>query len=155
MTPLNFQDIRHVSLRKAFQGLMLAIMNGIFGGGDLAVAAQADKFKLSATNYRIDGVAYTKAAQDNIASPASTSAGQYRKDLISINAAGTVTVTPGVVAATLLAAQPPALPASSIPLGWIEVPPAFVGGTTAVTAGMLFKWQHSVDLLAEVPEVVA
>lgn len=150
MVSLDFRHIHHKSLRMAVRGIVNSIMFGIFGGGDLAQATQTDKFKLGLTHYRIDGVAYTKAAADNIASPASTSAGQYRRDLISINAAGTVTVTAGAVAGTALAAQVPALPVLSIPLGWIEVPPAFVSGTTAVTNGMLFKWQHGVDLLAEV-----
>lgn len=147
---LNFEHIRHQTLRMAIQGIVNAILNGIFGGGNLAPATQTDKFKVDATNYRIAGVAYTKAAQDNIAAPASTSEGQFRKDLITINAAGTVTVTAGPVAASQAAAVFPAIPPDTVPLGYIEVPASFVSGSTEVTAGMIFKWVHSVDLLAEV-----
>lgn len=147
---LDFEHIRHKSLRMALQGIVNALLFGVWGGGDLGVGGTATKFKLGATDYRIAGTAYTKAAADNIASPASTSAGQYRKDLISLDAAGTVTVTAGAVAVSQDAAVLPACPADNVPVGWIEVPASFTSGTTEVTAGMLRKWTHAIDLLAEV-----
>lgn len=148
---LDFRNIRHEVLRMAFQGLANALLNGVFSGGGLTQATNPDKFQVAATSYRIAGVNYIKAAADNVATPnGNTAAGQFRKDLISINATGTITVTAGAVAATQALAVVPDCPANNIPLGWIEVPAGFTAGTTACTSAMLFKWPHVVDLCAEV-----
>lgn len=133
--------------------LVTKILNGVHVHGGFAVGTTTTKFKTSAsTAYIIDGQNYNKAATDDIAQPAAgiTSAGQYRKDLISIDATGTVTVTAGTVSTVSQnAAVKPAVPAGGIELGWIEVPPSFTPGTTVVTTGML-KQVHSAITLASV-----
>lgn len=127
------------------------IVNGVQVHGGFAQATTTTRFKTSAaTNYTINGQNYTKGTTDNIATPnGNTSAGQFRKDLISIDAAGTITVTAGTVAASQGAAVKPACPANQVELGWIEVPASFTAGTTDVTAGMLKQVVRGNDLTLE------
>lgn len=149
MAIVNLSNIFHQATRDALIALAKAATNQVAVHGGLGVATTPAQFKLTAaTNYMIGGVNYTKAATQNIATPVTTTtAGQYAKDLISINAAGTVTVTGGVIAASAAAAELPDVPEGSIALGYIAVPPSFVPGTTSVTADMLISVTHGVVVM--------
>lgn len=103
---------------------------------DLAEGTNAATIKTTdACSYVIDGVIYEKAATDNIAITATTeqAVSTYRLYLVSIDAAGTVTVTAGTAVATDTATLP-ALPASSAPLGYFKIATdgstTYTGGTT-------------------------
>ena len=129
--------------------LRTALLNHVQVHGGFAQGTTTTKFKTSAaTQYTINGQNYLKAATDDAGQPAAgvTSGAEFRKDLISIGAAGTFTVTVGTVAASQGAAVKPACPAGEVELGWIEVPNSFTPGTTAVTAGMLKQTILGADL---------
>lgn len=122
------------------------MLNMVMVHGGFAVGSDTTTFATSAaTHYILNGQNYTKAATDDIASPdGNTDAGEFRKDLISIDAAGDITVTAGTAAASQGAAVVPATPEDEIPLGWIEVPESFTSGSDNVTTGMLKQWIHSI-----------
>lgn len=91
-------------------------------------------------DYMINGVLYHKADGDNIAMTAATAqaAETFAKYLVSLNAAGTVTITKGADAATSALALLPATPASEAAIGYIEIQTAaattFTSGTTDLSA---------------------
>lgn len=72
-----------------------------------------------------------------------TGAGEFRKVLIEVNAAGVVTQVVGNKAATQALAPLPAGAVGAISIGWIEVPAAFTPNTTNLTAGMLKAMVYS------------
>lgn len=140
------EDCKNETLFDQFDSLIAdlenmrdVLLNHVTVHGGFAKGTTTTKFKTSAdTHYILAGKHHKKAATDDIAQPASTTNGsQYAKDLISINASGTVTVTAGTKAASQGAAVKPDVPADNVELGWIEVPASFTPGTTDVTAGML------------------
>ena len=152
---LNRDEFRYEELFQAFMAvvtdllaLVAAMFTRVFVHGGLDVATTTTKFKTSGTtNYMIDGVHYAKAATDNIATPnGNTIVGEYRKDLITLDAAGSFTVTAGTVAASQAAANLPNTPAGGCPIGHIEVPASFTAGTDSVTAGMLKAVTEGVTL---------
>lgn len=115
--------------------------------GILDQGSTSTKFKTTKDFiFQIDGVVYAKAATDDIDQPATTTiADEFAKDLISVDDAGSVTVTGGVIAATQGAAVKPAVPAGEVEIGYIEIPASFTPGSTDVTSGMLFDNGTSVQ----------
>ena len=115
--------------------------------GVLDQGSTSTKFKTTKDFiFQIAGIVYAKAATDDIDQPATTTiADEFAKDLISIDAAGSVTVTGGVIAASQVLAVKPAVPAGEVEIGYIEIPASFTPGATDVTAGMLFDNATSVQ----------
>lgn len=143
---LDLTQVHTQVMRNALTALYNAHLNQLLGDPGFAPGTDADKFKIgNAFDYRIGGVTYRKAAADDIAAPTSSDAGEFRKDLISISAAGTVTLTAGTAAASQAAAELPATPDGNLPIGYIEVPESFVSETTDVTAGMLKRYTADID----------
>lgn len=69
----------------------------------------------------------------------STGAGQFMKAVIEMDAAGAITIRPGVIAASQALAVRPADDPTKIILGHIEVPASTTGGTTALQQAWLIK----------------
>ena len=121
--------------------LLLRMLNRSFGAAGLAEGTNAQTLQIAAAiDYCIDGVAYLKAITDNIAmdalpeQPIST----FAKYLASINAAGTVALTQGNIAATAALALVPELPDDSAPVGYFQIgtdgSTTFTSGTTDLSA---------------------
>lgn len=117
--------------------------NFTFGNAVLAEGTNATTIKTTAAvDYMINGLMYSKAATDNIAFTATASQADLTTCLylVTINAAGTVTVTKGeeVTTATAQFVPWPTVPSDSAVLGAIKVATSgavFVGGTTDLGAG--------------------
>lgn len=88
-------------------------------------------------------VAFAAVTAQVIPAGATTSAGQFLKVLVESDAAGTLTLTPGVIAASQAAAVLPLGDPTKISLGWIEVPASFTAATTSLTSGMLKQMPYS------------
>jgi hypothetical protein len=115
--------------------LLKGLLNRCFGKAGLAEGTNAATIKtVAAVDYCINGAIYTKAITNNIAITAAAvqAVSTFCKYLVSINAAGTVTVTKGTSAATSALALVPNLPANSAPLGYFEIE---TDASTTYTAG--------------------
>lgn len=110
----------------------------------LAEGTNANTIQIAAPNgagvdYMINGVLYHKADTNNIAMTAlaAQAADTYAKYLVSLDAAGTVTLTKGADAASSALALLPATPANQAAIGYIEVQTTgvtFTSGTTDLSA---------------------
>lgn len=143
------------AVHQPMQDVLAALMNRCMGACGLAEGTNAATIKTAAAvDFTIDGKMYTKAITDNIAITAGEvqSADTYRKYLVSIVAAGTVTVTGGVEAATSALALLPDLPADSAPLGYFEIQTVAVTYTPGTTdnsaAGITDTYQDMSCVLA-------
>lgn len=151
-------------LKADFNLLRLNFINSGHSAAGLAEGTNASTIKTVNTfQYSIGGQRYTKAATDNIAftATAQQAISTYCLYLVSINSAGTVTVTKGTEVATDTAVLP-ALPASSAPLGWVKVATngatTFTGGTTDLSAAGItatFADLHFVNSGADASTAIA
>lgn len=132
-------DVNHQEIRN-FLG------NQSFGNAGLAEGTNANTIKtVNAIHYRIGGQAYIKAATDNIAmtAAAAQAANTTAYYLISIDAAGTVTITKGTDGSTTL----PDCPAANAPIGVMKIAlsggATFTSGTTDLGATNVTEtWAH-------------
>jgi hypothetical protein len=111
----------------------------VISGCDVAVGTTAAKVKVTAGEVVIAGAIATIALADNqtLAAAATTAAGQFRKVLVEVNAAGAVSFKYGAVSTVDQAsALLPAGDADKISVGYLEIPASFTADTTAVTSGM-------------------
>lgn len=125
-------------------GAAQANSQAVLFGGDLAVGTTTTRFQVSQTDYSLGQTTLSKALEDNIqvAAGADTAAGQFRKVLVEVNAAGVVSQKIGGIAATQVDAVLPKGDLDKLSLGWIELPASFVVNTTVVTLGMLKKMPY-------------
>lgn len=119
-----------------FNLLRAQLLNRCVQAPLLAEGTNAATIKTTnAVSFTIDGVLYTKAATDNIAitATAQQAISTFCLYLVSIDSAGTVTVTKGTELGTDTAVLP-ALPANSAPLGYFKIATdgstTYTGGTT-------------------------
>jgi hypothetical protein len=110
-------------------------------GGDLTVNGTAQQFDIAAWEAVINQAVVNHAAltAQTVPAGATTDAATFRKVLLEVDAAGTLTKTVGVGAADQASAVKPAPTVNRIEIGWLELPNSFTAGTTALTAGMLKK----------------
>lgn len=118
-------------------------------GGDLTFTTVT--FAVSDLEAVLGQAIVNKAAQTGIAVLAGTdtAAGQFRKVLIQMDAAGTITQKSGAIAGTQADAIKPAPDTDKISLGWLELPASFVPGTTNLTLAMLKKepyWTWTINV---------
>ena len=123
------KNIDHIALREA-------LGNMCFTAAGLAEGTNANTIQTAAiANYSIDGVLYTKAITDNIAMTAAAAQADLTTCmyLVSIDAAGAVTITKGEEASTLAIAagtaeaKLPDLPDAQCALGAFKI--VLSGGT--------------------------
>lgn len=114
-------------------GCVLAV-----GGTNTQLAVSAGEFVLAQAI-----VPFAAVTAQVIPGGAATGAGQFMKVLVESNAAGALTLTPGVIAGSQAAAALPLGDPTKISLGWIEIPASFVPATTALTGGMLKQMVYS------------
>ena len=139
----NIQDQR---VRDALTAVYNHGQNVLLGDPVIAPGTTDTNFQVSAFPYKIGGVVYSKAAADDIAAPgASTSAGEFRKILLSIDTAGTITATAGTVAASQAAAELPSTPSGELEIATLELPASFTSATTSLTAGMCVSYTDEID----------
>lgn len=139
----NIQDQR---VRDALTAMYNHSLNCLLGSPELAPGSDDTDFQVSAFHYKIGGVAYYKAAADDIAPPgASTTSGQFRKVLLSIDTAGAITATAGAVAASQAAAVLPDTPDGDLPIAYLELPASFTSGSTSITSGMCKPYVEDID----------
>lgn len=98
-----------------------------------------DLYDVSAGEVLLAGsiVAVAADASNDLTSAVDTTAGQYRKVLVEVNASGVVSQKIGNVAASQDAAVLPDLSTDKVAIGYIEIPASFTANTTDITAGML------------------
>lgn len=142
---MNLDGIYHQETRNVLLNIQERLFNHLTISPGLAPGGTATNFQLGAFSYLLGGVAYNKAAANNIAAPGvSTGAGEFRKVLICIDSAGTVSTVAGNIAASQAAAAQPDVPANKIGVGVIELPESFASGTTNVTVGMCKPFTHTI-----------
>ena len=132
---MSVKTINDATNHQKMRDLLLRMLNRCFGAAGLAEGTNANTIQVAAAvDYCIDGVVYLKAITDNIAMTALPvqAISTFCKYLVSINAAGTVALTQGNIAATAALALVPALPADSAPLGYVQVA---TNGSTTFTSG--------------------
>jgi len=148
---MNVSGIHHQAYIDAFStAIENSVLNRLLRDPVLAQGTTTTKFKFTnAFDYMLAGQVYYKAATDDVAAPgsgANTGSGEYRKSLICIDSAGTVTLVHGTVAASQGAAALPSPTANTVPVGYLEIPASFTSGSTNVTAGMIKRYAHTVNV---------
>ena len=139
-------------LQQAMRDTLAAIdfrhQNQLLGDPVLTFGTDADKCKVSAFHYRLQGKEYYKAAADDIASssPATTTSVQFRKDIVAIDSAGTITLIQGTAATSQLLAELPDIPVTKLGIGYIEVQNSFTNESTDLVAGNFVKLTSSIDV---------
>ena len=133
--------ITEASEYQKMRDILTSLLNRSFAIAGLVIATTTTKIKTAnAMAYCINGLAYSKAATDNITITAGAvqAVSTFCKYLVSVNAAGTVTTTKGEDAATAVLALLPDLPADNAPIGYFQVATSgagtFTAGTTALDA---------------------
>ena len=100
----------------------------------------ADKIQIARNfHYRLQGKEYYKALADDIAStsPATTTSVQFRKDIVAIDSAGTVTLIQGTAATSQALAELPTVPSTKLALAYIEVQNSFTNESTDLTTDQI------------------
>lgn len=122
------------ALRSAIGELQRNAVDMVLNTGALAIGTTKTKILVANTIYAmIDGVLVKKTTSEN--SPSGTvSNATFNVFVLSMTAAGTITVTMGTAGATIGAVVFPTIPDDSVVIGFVIVNPTgtgdFVGGTT-------------------------
>jgi hypothetical protein len=120
-------------------GTMLeALWRSRHSGGALSVDSDATKYDVAAGVYVINGLPVTEDGANAQVLPATvnTTAAQYRKAALCIDAAGTYRLEVGTTAASQAAAVKPPCSDFEAEVGYLEIPNSFTATSTSVTAGM-------------------
>jgi hypothetical protein len=141
-------NIDHQALRDTLAAIEFRHQNQLLGDPVLTFGTDADKCKVSAFHYRLQGKEYYKAAADDIASssPATTTSVQFRKDIVAIDSAGTITLIQGTAATSQALAELPDIPVTKLGIGYIEVQNSFTNESTDLVAGNFVKLTSSIDV---------
>lgn len=124
-------------LRASLTKLQTAAVDMTLNSAGLTIGSSSKpKVKIANTTYyMIDGVIYSKTTAEITLTTANNVANaKYNVLVLTIDSAGTVTVTNGTEASTLAAVVFPSIPSSQVVLGFVIIHPngtgGFVGGTT-------------------------
>lgn len=136
------------ALRDTLAAIEFRHQNQLLGDPVLTFGTDADKCKVSAFHYRLNGVEYYKAAADDIASssPATTTSVQFRKDIVAIDSAGTITLIQGTAATSQELAELPDVVSTKLAIGYIEVQNSFTNESTDLVAGNFKRLTSSIDV---------
>jgi hypothetical protein len=136
------------ALRDTLDAIEWRHKNCLLGDPVLTFGTDADKCKVSAFHYRLNGVEYYKAAADDIASssPATTTSVQFRKDIVAIDSAGTITLIQGDPATSQALAELPDVVSTKLAIGYIEVQNSFTNESTDLVAGNFKRFTSSIDV---------
>jgi len=125
------------ALRDALTVIQGYVTDGIFNSAGLAIGSGSKKKILIANTVYgyIDGVFITKTtAELTLTTAHNVANAAYNVLIVSMNSAGTVTVTAGTAGATLAAVVAVKPPTGDVVLGFVIIHPSgtggFVGGTT-------------------------
>ena len=141
-------NILQQAMRDTLAAIEFRHQNQLLGDPVLTFGTDADKCKVSAFHYRLQGKEYYKAAADDIASssPATTTSVQFRKDIVAIDSAGTITLIQGTAATSQALAELPDIPVTKLGIGYIEVQNSFTNESTDLVAGNFVKLTSSIDV---------
>lgn len=141
-------NIDHQTMRDTLAAIEWRHQNCLLGDPVLTFGTDADKCKVSAFHYRLGGVEYYKAAADDIASssPATTTSVQFRKDIVAIDSAGTITLIEGTAATSQALAELPDVVSTKLAIGYIEVQNSFTNESTDLVAGNFKRLTSSIDV---------
>jgi hypothetical protein len=143
---MNLQNIPHQVMQDLFTAIQSVTLNRLTIDPVLAPGGTATNFQVSAFSFMLGGVTYNKAAANNIAPPGfDTAADEFRKVLVCIDSAGTVSTVGGTIADSQEEALIPDTPANKLAIGVLELPAEFESGTDNVTAGMCKRVTHAID----------
>ena len=142
-------NISQQALRDTLAAIDFRHQNQLLGDPVLTFGTDANKCKVSAFHYRLQGKEYYKAADnDDIASssPATTTSVQFRKDIVAIDSAGTITLIQGDAATSQALAELPDIPVTKLGIGYIEVQNSFTNESTDLVAGNFKRLTSSIDV---------
>lgn len=140
-------NIDQQALRDTFDAIQARHYNCLLGNPGIAPGTDVDKIKITnAFHYRLNGIEYYKAATDDVIAPATQGAGVFKKVVVGIDAAGTVTLTAGTAAATQALAEIPDVASTILPIAYMEIPESFTSETTDVTTDMIKRFTSSIDV---------
>ncbi len=135
------------ALRDTLDAIQDRHYNQLLGNPGIAPGSDVDKIKITnAFHYRLNGIEYYKAATDDVIAPATQGAGVFKKVVVGIDAAGTVTLTAGTTAATQLLAAIPTVASTILPIAYLEIPENFTSETTDVTTDMIKRFTSTIDV---------
>lgn len=130
------------ALRSALGNIQTYIGNGIFNSGGLAIGSGSKKkIKIANTVYAIvNSVLVAKTtAELTLTTAHNVSNAAFNILVVSMDSAGTCTVTAGTEGASLAAVVVPTIPQTNVVLGFVIINPTgtggFVGGTTDLDDG--------------------
>ena len=128
------------SLRTSLGNIQDTLCYQLLNTGALAIGSGSKKkVKLVNTIYALMNGALIKKTSAEVALSGTVVNATYNVFVVTMDAAGTLTATMGTAGATLAAVVFPAIPASSVVLGWAEIHPTgtgnFVGATTDLDDG--------------------
>ena len=113
------------------------------GTSDRQVVVSAGEIVLAQSVIAVDPVNAT-----SLPSGASTSAGQFRKVLLELDAEGALSFVVGDVAASQAKAPLPDLSPDKIAIAYIELPASFTVDTTSLTDSMIVNYDDEGSLIA-------
>ena len=145
---MDYTAVPDQGLKDILDAIEFRHKNCLLGDPVLTFGTDADKCKVSAFHYRLNGVEYYKAAADDIASssPATTTSVQFRKDIVAIDSAGAITLIEGTAATSQALAELPDIPTTKLGLGYIEVQNSFTNESTDLVAGNFKRFTSSIDV---------
>src|SRR3990167_1597234 len=123
-------------LQKDAAAFLKALRNRCFSNPALAVGTTTTRIQIAnALSYMIDGVLYSKSAEDDIviSTLTATAAAQNSRVRVELNTAGTVSFVQGGVRSAAPPATPreaPARTASRCTIGYFDLPASFTPGTS-------------------------
>ena len=126
-----------VAPRGVNQGALINLLKALRSRGftvaGLAVGSTTTAVKTANTlQFAINGVNYSKAAEDDItvSGMTNTGVGQFCKIRIEVNSAGTIGFVQGGFAGNQAEARIPTRSASKATVGYVEIPASFTFGTS-------------------------
>lgn len=121
-------------LRDAFEKVQIALGDMLLNTGGLAIGSAKAKVKIANTIYTLHNEVLAKKTTAEVALVGTVTNAKFNVYVLSVDSAGTVTVSMGTEGASLATVVFPAVPSGNAVLGFVIVNPTgtgnFVGGTT-------------------------
>ncbi len=146
---MDYSAVNDQGLKDILDAIEWRHQNQLLGDPGIAPGTDADKIQITRNfHYRLQGKEYYKALADDIAStsPATTTSVQFRKDIVAIDSAGTVTLIQGTAATSQALAELPTVPSTKLALAYIEVQNSFTNESTDLTTDQIKRFTSSIDV---------
>jgi len=146
---MDYSAVKDQGVKDILDAIEWRHKNQLLGDPGIAPGTDADKIQIARNfHYRLQGKEYYKALADDIAStsPATTTSVQFRKDIVAIDSAGTVTLIQGTAATSQALAELPTVPSTKLALAYIEVQNSFTNESTDLTTDQIKKFTSGFDV---------